>query len=153
VRIRVIGVGSPHGDDAVGLHVLGALGLAPPGGDVELVPCPRPDLDLVEALGGAEAVVLVDAVRSGGPIGAVSEPAPDALAGARPVSSHGFGVAEALALARALGRAPARLAVVGVEAGTLEGDALSDAARGGALEAAGRVRALVAAWQEEAERA
>ena len=58
---------------------------------------------------GADEVVVVDAVRSGAPPGTraplrrAGEPLPPALRGA---STHAFGLAEAIELARALGRLP-----------------------------------------------
>jgi hydrogenase maturation protease len=62
-------------------------------------------------------VVLVDAVAGGGPPGTVMQLDPDALVdGPTPLSSHGIGIAEAIALARTLysDAAVARLAIVGV---------------------------------------
>jgi hydrogenase maturation protease len=145
----VIGLGSPFGDDAAGPAVverLRAEGL-PPG--VEALIARRPDA-LVGALRGAEAAVLVDASLAGLPPGTVHEPEPAALAEARlrssPVSSHGFGAADALALAEALGRAPRRLAVVAVEAAAGTGDGLSAAVRAALPEAVHRVRTRIAGF-------
>jgi hydrogenase maturation protease len=149
VRIRVIGVGSPHGDDAVGLATLeGLTGRLPAA--VELRRCEGPALDLLDALDGADAAILIDATRSGRAPGEVHCPAPEGLREPRALSSHGIGVAQALALAHSLGRAPSRLALVGVEAGPLGGAELSPAARRGAAEAARQVCALVAQWCRDA---
>jgi hydrogenase maturation protease len=74
---------------------------------------------LVDRLAGADDVVVVDAMRSGRRPGHVSwfdagrAPLPAAMA--RSASTHGWGVAEAIELARALGTLPARLTVVGIE--------------------------------------
>ncbi len=143
-------MGSPHGDDAVGWAVVDELaaGSALPRG-VRPARCERPPLALVEALAGADAAVVVDATRSGLAPGTVHEPSADGLREARPLSCHGLGVAHALALARALGRLPPRLAIVGVEAGPLEGDGLSPEAAAGARRAAERVRSLVAGFVRE----
>jgi hydrogenase maturation protease len=149
VRILVIGLGTGFGDDAAGPAVvarLAAEGL-PPG--VEALIPRRPDA-LVDALAGAEAAVLVDATCAGLPPGTVHEPERGALREARALSSHGLGVASALALAEALGRAPRRLAIVAVEAQALEGDALSAPVRAALPEAVRRVRARVAAFGGEA---
>lgn len=161
MRIRVIGVGSPHGDDAVGWAVAERLADEPPGPpphggaevELEVVRCERPPLALVDALAGADAAVVVDATRAGLAPGSVHEPAPEDLREPAALSCHGLGVAHALALARELGRAPARLALVGVEAGPLAGDGLSPAAARGAARAADRVRARVARWIAEARAA
>ncbi len=131
----MIGVGTPFGDDAAGLLV--AEDLAADG--VEAVACGRP-LELLDAFDGADAVVLVDATRSGRDPGTVHEPALGELREARPLSSHGLGVRQALELARALGRGPQRVAIVGVEAQATQGMELSAAVRAALPEAAARVR-------------
>ena len=139
MRIRVIGIGTPFGDDAVGLAVARELRL--PGVDTRL--CRRP-LDLVDALEGVDAAVLVDATRCGRPPGTVHEPDAADLREVRTLSSHGIGVCEALSLARALGRAPPRIALVGIEAELVDGDALSGPVRAALDEARERVRARCA---------
>jgi len=123
----VIGVGSPHGDDAVGLAVVELLAGTLPA-DVEILARDRPGLDLALDLRGADAVVIVDAARGGeGPPGSVRRVAPDHLASRRELSTHALGVADALALAKALGALPPRLGIVTVEAGDPPGEALSEA--------------------------
>ena len=146
MRIRVIGIGTDFGDDAAGLLVVQELAAGPglpPG--VEALPCSRPAL-LLDMLDGVDGAVLVDATRSGRPPGTVHEPVADDLHEARPVSSHGLGVREALALARALGLAPKRIAIIGIEAGSTSGDSLSRPVRAALAEATARVRARCAAW-------
>jgi hydrogenase maturation protease len=116
-QVLVIGIGHPdRGDDAVGLLVarrLAASNSMPievreSGGDL---------LTIVDDWAGAGAVILVDAVVGTGAPGAVcvidliAETAP----GEHNVSSHGFGLAEAVALARALGTLPKALHLVGIE--------------------------------------
>jgi hydrogenase maturation protease len=124
VCVRVIGIGTARGDDAAGLAVVEALraqGL-PPGADA--LACERPLPDLLDALAGARAAVLVDATRSGAAPGSVRRLARAELAAARAASSHGLGVAEALALAEALRGLPP-LALIGIEAGGARQGALS----------------------------
>jgi hydrogenase maturation protease len=104
--------------------------------------CARPLPDLLDALDGADAAVLVDAARTGGAPGAIRRLAPEDLARQRSPSSHGLGVAQALALATALGRAPAQIEVVAIEAEQLAYGALSPsvaAAIGAAADAALRI--------------
>lgn len=129
MRVRVIGVGSPFGDDAVGLHVarrLAQVGV-PPG--VEVLERDRPGLALVDDLRDAELAWIVDAVASDMAPGTLLPLAPDALALPRAASSHGLGVAESLALARALGRALPRVRLLGIAIARpvrgVPGDALS----------------------------
>jgi len=78
---------------------------------------------------GEDAVLLVDAVSSGAPAGtlhrldAVAEPLPPALFAA---STHHLGVADAVELARALGRLPAKVVVIGIEGACFDaGEGLS----------------------------
>ena len=148
MSIRLIGLGSPFGDDAAGPAVVARLAAEGLPAGVEAVIPGRPDA-LLDALEGAEAAVIVDASRAGLPPGTVHEPAPTELREARALSSHGLGVAGALALAEALGRTPGRLAIVAVEADALEGDGLSAPVRAALPEAARRVRARIAAFGEE----
>jgi hydrogenase maturation protease len=122
--IRVIGIGSPFGDDRAGLEVAARIVAAPPP-DVQVVVADRPGIDLVELLRGVDATIVIDAVRSGAPVGTVHDFDLHALPAVRTalVSSHGFGVAEAVALARALERLPARGRLVGIEAPARGADA------------------------------
>lgn len=119
--VTVLGVGSPQGADRLGWDVLellrGALAGRGPAG-VELHALDRPGAALLEYLGGRELVVVVDAVALGEPRGTLVRLEGGAIedAPAR-VSSHGFGVADALGLARALGTGPRRLIVLGLEPG------------------------------------
>jgi hydrogenase maturation protease len=77
----------------------------------------RPGAELLDLLGGAGAVIVLDAVRSGAAPGTVHDLALEELPGVAPAwSSHGLGVADALALARALGQRP-RGRFIGIEAG------------------------------------
>jgi hydrogenase maturation protease len=123
--VRVVGVGSAHGDDRAGWLVAEQLAAEPSGG-VEVTSAGDP-LRLVSLLDGCARLIVVDACRSGRPAGTVVRTtwadvrrglagAPGADAGP---SSHGLGVAEALGLAEALGRLPdpTAVALVGIEAG------------------------------------
>jgi hydrogenase maturation protease len=120
VSALVVGIGNPaRGDDGIGPLVAGRVArLCLPGVDV-VADC-QP-LALVEHLAGHADVVVVDAARSRGGhppgtvhvvrVGATPLPSGDPVLG-----SHGLGVVEAIELARALGRLPERLTLVGVEA-------------------------------------
>jgi len=122
-RRLFVGIGNPlRGDDAAGLLAARALReLGPEGGEgAELGGEP---VGLIEAWRGAEAVVVADAVACGGEPGEVHRidaaegSLPAALAGS---STHAMGLAEAVELARALDRLPARLLVYGIEASRFE---------------------------------
>jgi hydrogenase maturation protease len=110
LRVRVIGVGSGFGDDAAGLAVIDWLAERALPAGVSLARCERPLPDLLDACEDADAAVLVDALCGAGPAGSLIELDEASIARERVGSSHGFGSARALALARSLERAPARIA-------------------------------------------
>ena len=62
--IRIIGIGSPCGDDAVGLEVARILAQAPPP-NCEVIVADRPGTNLIELLDDIEDAILVDAVDPG----------------------------------------------------------------------------------------
>ncbi|HET6816476.1 MAG TPA: hydrogenase maturation protease [Mycobacteriales bacterium] len=152
MRPLVVGVGHPdRGDDAVGPLVADAVRRT--GGDVDVTTVMAP-LQLLDAWADREVVVVVDAVRSGRSAGAVTVvrtdaplPVPTGATG-----SHGFGVAEAVELARAVDRLPPRLTVVGIEAATFDtGGGMSRPVRRAVEEAARAVgRVLAEAGAREA---
>ncbi len=120
MRVRVIGCGNrDRRDDAAGIlaveRVAPTLAGLP---DVDVC-ATATALDVVELLEGIDAAVLVDAVRSqeaGTPPGTVVLGTSGVPASVRAsLSSHGLGLAEAAALAAAVGRGP-RIVFVGVEA-------------------------------------
>lgn len=114
--IRIIGIGSPFGDDAAGLEAARQLAAAPPP-DTEVVAADRPGSELIELFDGAEAAILIDAVHAHTQPGTLHDIDLHALASRRirMVSSHALGVAAAVQLAITLGRAPARGRVLGIE--------------------------------------
>lgn len=118
VALRVIGVGSPFGADAVGFQAIERLreerSLFPTG--TELLALDRPSSNLIPLLEESAAVILIDAMQSNQPSNAVHKlQLSELLAQARPPSSHSVGVAETLALAEALGLLPKHLLIYGVE--------------------------------------
>lgn len=123
--VVVIGAGNPlRGDDGAGPAVVRALRRLALPSNVTLVEI---DADLVGAIDlwqGAPRAILVDAMVSGAPPGSVEVLPLSATAGREAfagASSHGLGVATAVGLARALGRLPKSLTLVGIE---VEGVAL-----------------------------
>ncbi len=144
--LLVIGVGNPaRGDDAVGWRVVDALA-----GDPALRTL-RSDGDvaeLVDAWSGEARAVVVDACDAGGEPGAlVTFDAARAPLPARAFpSSHAWGLAQAIELARALGTLPDSLPVIAVELGRLDAGApLSPAVAAAVPRACEAVRALAAA--------
>lgn len=117
-RLLVLGVGNRfRRDDGVGPFLADRLrGRLPDWVEVRSGPLDMPGL--VELLASADEVLLLDAVRSGAPAGTLHrlDGPGEAFAGSdERCSTHGFGAAAALALARALGQAPPVVRIVGIE--------------------------------------
>ena len=114
----VIGAGNAfRRDDGAGLatarRLHGALS-----GDIRVLTKEGDLASLLDDWQGADTVVVIDATSSGSEPGTIRrydahEQALPAVFS--PTSTHSFGVAEAIELARALGRLPARVVVFGIE--------------------------------------
>lgn len=134
IRVTVIGLGSPFGDDRAGWEVAERLAASArvrgwgPGVAVRL--CRAPVSELPNWLAATEVAILVDAVRANGAAGTMyrlSRPHPALLDEPR-LSTHGLGVRAALELLQSLGEAPREWLLYGIElgrtdAGHAEGDA------------------------------
>lgn len=150
--VVVAGIGSEwRGDDGVGPAVVGrvAARLAPDrrAGLRLLGPLGDP-LDLLGLWDDAALAVVVDATRSGLAAGTVHQVALDGSdpPAAATTSSHGIGLAGVLRIARAVGRAPQRTVVIGVEGASFaRGAGLTPAVAAAVEPAATAVLALVEA--------
>jgi hydrogenase maturation protease len=138
---RVLGIGSPAGDDRAGWCVVDALhARLGARADIALDKLDRPGAGLLAHLEGAAHVVLIDAMRSGAAPGTIRRVDRADWRNQGGPSSHGFGVFDALALAEALGSLPPALVVYGVEIGAAEpGEALTPAVRAAVDELAARI--------------
>lgn len=118
-RILVIGIGnSDRGDDGVGPIVVQSLAGRLPEG-VEAMVRSGDMISLVEEWKPFDAVICVDAAASTGDPGRIHRFDLNVTEIPREVSvmsSHGFGLADAIDLARALGTAPKQLIVFAIEA-------------------------------------
>ena len=122
----IIGVGNPdRSDDAAGLLVarrLRELG-------IDAQEHTGDPLALIDAWDEAGEAILIDTVVTGASPGTITKwDAADTPLLPDPFccSTHGFGVAEAVEIARRLGRLPARLLIYGIEGASFEiGGALS----------------------------
>ena len=118
-RLLVIGVGQEfRGDDAAGLLIARRLRemLGP---EVAILEKSGAAGDLLAAWQGADAVILADAVRGGGPPGKIYRfPVHEAALPAElfpAASTHAWGVAQAVALGQVLRQLPPFLVVYGIE--------------------------------------
>lgn len=127
----VIGVGNDYrGDDAVGLIVARRIReLKLP--HVQVLESDGECTKLMESWKDAERVILIDAVHSGATPGTIHRvTAQDLPANWLHCSTHAFGVAEAIALAQALGQLPRQFSILGIEGSTFAiGAALSEQVR------------------------
>jgi hydrogenase maturation protease len=122
-RILIVGCGNPAaGDDSAGLEIVRRLSERGDSG-CDLRAETAPGVELLDVFPLADVILFVDAVTSGGVPGTLyltslpsKELEPRALGS---LSSHGWGLAEVLKLAQALGRTVPRLYLLGIEAGTV----------------------------------
>lgn len=115
MSVRVVGVGNTlRGDDGAGVVTADRLAELRPDLDVET--CAGEVGTLLDLLDGEEPLVVIDALRSGGPAGRVRRFPDGALPPRREAGgTHDAGLGEALELAEGLGRRPADLTVIGIE--------------------------------------
>jgi hydrogenase maturation protease len=117
-RVLVIGVGNDfRGDDAAGLVVARRAEERTVDG-IAVMEAPSEGASLIDAWDGTDAVILIDAVRSGsapGTIHRLSQRALTARADLFHQSTHAISVADAIELAGATKRLPKRLTVIGIE--------------------------------------
>ena len=150
-RLKVIGVGNAwRGDDAVGLLVARRL-REDPLLQAEIVECRGTVTAVREAWKDSAGVIVVDAVVSGSRPGAIHRF--NALGAGVPAelsrspSSHGWGVAEALALGQVLHELPPWLIIYGIEGQNFgPGQEVSQEVAGAIPEAARRIRREIQLW-------
>lgn len=149
----VVGLGNKdRGDDAVGAavaHAVDALHL--PGVSVIEHEDPTALLDLWE---GRDLAVIADAVTSGAEAGTIHwirtgperPPLSPRARGRTAGGTHAIGVAEVVELARALGRLPARVVLVGIEAARFDhGEPLTPSVAASIDDAVRRIREMLQA--------
>jgi hydrogenase maturation protease len=119
----IIGLGNSHGgDDAAGILV--ARGVASRG--IESMEQEGSPLDLIEMWQATDSVIVIDAVSSGcnpGTIHIWDVSVADLSKDVFRSSTHAFGLAEIVRLARTLDRLPKRLTIYGIEAARFEAGA------------------------------
>ncbi len=120
--IAIIALGNRfRGDDGVGVEIAKHLGQLPPG--CTFTESPGDALALLDLWQDSALTIVLDAAVSGAPPGTIHHLETGQQATSKDLarcSSHGFGLAEAIALAKALGRTPGSLTIYAVEAGNLE---------------------------------
>jgi hydrogenase maturation protease len=122
--VLVVGIGNElRGDDGIGLDVARRLRESGARAGIDVQELHGGTIELLDAWRHADAVVVVDAMRSGLPAGTVrrldatAQPLPARLA---PSSTHALALDQAIELGRALARLPTRLVVFAVEGRTFD---------------------------------
>jgi hydrogenase maturation protease len=116
--ILIVGIGNPdRGDDAAGRAAVARLKALGPK-NLRVIESDGEATGLLARFSEADEVILIDAVLSGAAPGTVGRfdvneaPLPTGRFG---ISTHGFGLAEAIELARTLGCLPRRCVVYAIE--------------------------------------
>jgi hydrogenase maturation protease len=151
-EVLVLCLGNPdRGDDAIGPSVAEALAGCLPAG-AELMTRSGDMLSLVEDWDGYDALICVDAAAPMGEPGRIHRfdlAVQDLPPGMAFLSSHAFGLGEAVALARALGLAPRHIVVYAIEGESFEtGAPISDRVAAAIAPAAERVATEATTLQE-----
>ena len=113
-QVRVIGVGSPHEYDDLAWQVIDFLKLQFRGNDIAFVKLDRPGSQLIAYLEDAERIVILDSLEQPAQEGVISLSVDQLQEENVLFSSHGFGVAESLQLARAMQILPNALYILGL---------------------------------------
>jgi len=127
MKIKIIGIGSPFGDDCIGWEVIKTLKKdiafnSKYAGRVEVACADRPGLRLLELINGADFVILIDAVKSHEYLGKVIRLSGEELTRFQHcLSSHGFGLMDAIKLGEVLGMMNAKIIFFGVEVENVTG--------------------------------
>jgi len=125
--VRIIGIGSPFGDDQLAWHIVETLQQDAHFPQLQqqqlsFIKADRPGAGLLELMQGADLVILIDAMKSGARQGTIRRFEEHEIEDLTvPLSSHGFGVTAALTLAQALNAMPKKLILYGIEVQETEG--------------------------------
>lgn len=125
IELLVLGVGSPFGDDQLGWCAAQLLQkraeLQPFSTRLKIDWSDRPGLRLLELMKEADTVFLIDAIKTGAPIGTIHRFVNKEIHGlSSELSSHSFGVLETLQLGFSLNSLPPKVLLYGLEIDGIE---------------------------------
>lgn len=124
-KIKILGIGSPFGDDRVGWAVIEILQQNPDIMSyipklVHLEKLDRPSTGLLETMQDAKIVILIDAIKTGAHLGTLHQfENPQFKNKPKILSTHGMGVMETLQLGAALNELPQQVTLYGIEIGEI----------------------------------
>lgn len=127
--IRIVGIGSPHGDDQFGWLAAeylrqSAAFQAGYGSQVEILTCSAPINSILDEVIDSRALIVLDAVVSGSKPGTVMRIEEEVLPEIQVAySSHGISVAQVIELGRSLDVLPKHVVLLGVELESCESGA------------------------------
>lgn len=133
-EIRVIGIGSPFGNDTLGWRAIASLRQQVgtdllPLAEIELLTADRPGLSLLHLLEGARYVILIDAILDRARHGRILRvDTHQCLLQTDQISSHTLGVVSALVLANKLGMLPEKISMIGLGINEVEATPIPDEA-------------------------
>lgn len=124
-RVRIIGIGSPFGNDTLGWQVVEKLKQQQisilPSKQIEFIISDRPALNLIPLIQDIDLVILVDAIQSEVSHGQILKlDMTDLVSESVTLSSHKIEVAGALALAEKLDALPKKLCIYGLTINTAQ---------------------------------
>nr|WP_255666671.1 MULTISPECIES: hydrogenase maturation protease [unclassified Legionella] len=156
--IKVLGIGSPFGDDQAGWKVIEILKqqivlpskVAP---YVMIESHDRPGIRLLELINNAHTVFLIDAIKSNNVIGTIHRfNKDDILEPANQFSTHGIGVWQALQLASALNTLPNNIILYGIEIDAIVLDStLSPCVQSAVEQLAGQLKKELINWSNSTQ--
>ncbi len=119
--IKVLGIGSPFGEDQAGWKVAESLMAECAHLPVIIEIHDRPEIRLIELMNGAKTVFLIDAIKSNDKIGTIHRlHNNEILTLDNQLSTHNIGVAQALELGKALNALPDNIILYGITIHTHE---------------------------------
>lgn len=127
--VMVLGIGNILlRDEGVGVRAIEAMQSMSLPPDVELLDGGTCGADLVDEIASRHKLIVIDAVKTDAPAGAIFRLTPDQLLhGDQQMSLHEFGMMDTLAMARTLGCPPREVVIFGVQPEVVEyGLELSD---------------------------
>jgi hydrogenase maturation protease len=125
-ELHVLGIGSPFGDDQLGWEVVKLLQQRPTlhryiPEQLHIAYCDRPGMYLLELMRSAQTVFLIDAVKTGAPLGTLHYFQNEEIEGMdSTLSSHAFGISAAMKMGATLQTLPQGVILYGVEIGDVQ---------------------------------
>lgn len=117
---HIVCFGNPlHGDDGFGHAVYQKLALLPLPGDLRLFDAGTPGLAALALFQDCDEVFIVDACRSGGEPGRLSQPEPETVMAETSLAGHGIGVGYLLQALAALPETMPRIRIIAAETATV----------------------------------